>query len=428
MAIVTLSDQRIEIFGPNGSLARSRVSSGQPGHVTPTGVFSVLERHRYHESNIYSGAPMPYMQRLTWSGIALHEGVVPGYPASHGCIRLPSAFAHQLWGWGKIGMRVVVTPTPTAPRSFAHAKLPDPVMRPAPGAPVVASVGLTTVVNAEAAPAHPMSPYEAAQDRLQRAGAGKVAAEKAVKPALELALRKSAEAQQAAAALRASAGILSDAEEHRELESLAMSTVQTEASEAIVLERLKIAEAGVVAAREAHEKLKAAEQEISDESFAAARAAREAQKAAEAASEELSLAKKAVSPISVFVSRKTGLVYVRQGFDELGEMPVTIAEPDRPLGTHVFTAMAEADGGSRMTWAEITVPTSGGETGRRGRGAVQVAERPASHAAEALDRITFPDEVQKLMAERLWPGASIIVSDYGLGETGQYTDFVILTR
>ena len=74
------------------------------------GVFSVIQKHKLHHSNIYSGAPMPYMQRITWSGIAIHAGVLPGYPASHGCIRMPMAFAVKMWNWTKMGARVVVTP------------------------------------------------------------------------------------------------------------------------------------------------------------------------------------------------------------------------------------------------------------------------------------------------------------------------------
>ena len=86
-----------------------------PGHPTPIGLFSVIGKERWHHSNIYCGAPMPFMQRITWSGVAMHSGVVPGYPASHGCIRLPAAFAPQLWGMTKMGARVVVARRETIP-------------------------------------------------------------------------------------------------------------------------------------------------------------------------------------------------------------------------------------------------------------------------------------------------------------------------
>src|SRR5882724_10414800 len=94
------------------------------GHSTPVGVFSVIQKHKLHHSNIYSNAPMPYMQRITWSGVALHAGVLPGYPASHGCIRMPMGFAVKMWNWTKMGARVVVTPGETTPASFSHPLLP----------------------------------------------------------------------------------------------------------------------------------------------------------------------------------------------------------------------------------------------------------------------------------------------------------------
>ena len=427
IAVVSIADQHIDVYGPGGSVTRSRVSTGVSGHDTPTGVFSILQRNRYHESNIYSNAPMPFMQRLTWSGIALHQGHVPNGRASHGCIRLPAGFAETLWGMGRIGMRVVVSPAPTAPQSIAHARLPRPT--PAAATRTAALVQVATAGDAAAPPAERrLSPYDAAQERLARATAAKLATEKAIKPALELAAARSTEANRIAAAMKAAAGILADAEEDLELGQLAMSTVQTESAEAVIRERIKAAEAAVAAARESYEKLRQAESAASDEAFAAARAAREAQAAAEAAGEELSLARKATSPIAAFVSRKTGQVYVRQGFQVLHEGPIAIAEPDRPLGTHVYTAMQEADSGASLRWLAVSVPTSGGDPPRRGRNEPAAPVLSASSATAALERFELPDEVRELFSERLWPGASLIVSDFGLGETGQYTDFVILTK
>ena len=103
-----------------------------PGHSTPMGVFSVIQKDRYHHSNIYSGAPMPYMQRITWGGVALHAGVLPGYPASHGCIRMPTGFAIKMWGWTKMGARVIVTPGELSPASFSHPLLPAMKVAPQP--------------------------------------------------------------------------------------------------------------------------------------------------------------------------------------------------------------------------------------------------------------------------------------------------------
>jgi lipoprotein-anchoring transpeptidase ErfK/SrfK len=132
---VSIGSQRVKIYDANGLFAEAPVSTGMPGHPTPQGVFSVIEKDRYHHSNIYSGAPMPFMQRITWGGVALHAGVLPGYPASHGCIRMPADFATKMWGWTKMGARVFVTPGEVpAPAAFSHPFLaaykvaPQPVV------------------------------------------------------------------------------------------------------------------------------------------------------------------------------------------------------------------------------------------------------------------------------------------------------------
>ena len=91
--MISIKSQRVTVYSDGVLAAKSDVSTGVPEHPTPTGVFSIIQKNRHHRSNIYSGAPMPFMQRITWSGIALHEGALPGRPASHGCIRLTQDFA-----------------------------------------------------------------------------------------------------------------------------------------------------------------------------------------------------------------------------------------------------------------------------------------------------------------------------------------------
>jgi hypothetical protein len=117
---ISIDRQNVRIYDANGFFAEAPVSTGMKGHPTPMGVFSVIQKHKLHHSNIYSGAPMPFMQRITWSGVAMHAGVLPGYPASHGCIRMPMAFAVKMWNWTKMGARVVVTPGEMSPASFSH--------------------------------------------------------------------------------------------------------------------------------------------------------------------------------------------------------------------------------------------------------------------------------------------------------------------
>lgn len=125
--VISLRKQRLRLFAGNREIASSRISSGMRGFDTPTGVFSILEKKVYHESNIYEGAPMPFMQRITWSGIAMHAGVVPGYRASHGCVRLPYAFAKTFFSRTGVGGRVIITNDEVAPQTFQHSSLFKPL-------------------------------------------------------------------------------------------------------------------------------------------------------------------------------------------------------------------------------------------------------------------------------------------------------------
>jgi L,D-transpeptidase catalytic domain len=124
--IISIADQRVSLFDNGALIARSSVSTGTQGHPTPLGVFSVISKQRWHRSNIYSAAPMPYMQRITWSGIALHAGVVPGHPASHGCIRLKNDFAIRLWRLTKRGTRVIIAHDDVQPVEIANPHLFKP--------------------------------------------------------------------------------------------------------------------------------------------------------------------------------------------------------------------------------------------------------------------------------------------------------------
>ncbi len=127
--VVSLPDQKLTVFQGDKALTTSRVSSGKPGYSTPSGVFSILQKNRHHRSNIYSNAPMPFMQRLTWSGIALHaSNSVPNHPASHGCVRLPHAFASQLFRFTEMGGHVVIANEKNvAPFEITHENLLQPI-------------------------------------------------------------------------------------------------------------------------------------------------------------------------------------------------------------------------------------------------------------------------------------------------------------
>lgn len=118
--LVSLDEQRIYVYRNGVSIGESHISSGRSGHETPTGVYTILQKERVHHSNLYDNAPMPFMQRLTWDGLALHAGVLPGHPASHGCIRLPEVFAEALFEVSPRGAVVVVTNQRVASPEINH--------------------------------------------------------------------------------------------------------------------------------------------------------------------------------------------------------------------------------------------------------------------------------------------------------------------
>src|SRR5712692_2318407 len=123
MAIVSIKSQRVTIYDADGWILRAPVSTGTTGRETPAGVFAVVEKDKDHHSSLYDDAWMPNMQRITWNGIALHGGPLPGYAASHGCVRMPYGFAEKLFDKTRIGMRVIISPNDAAPVDFSHPAL-----------------------------------------------------------------------------------------------------------------------------------------------------------------------------------------------------------------------------------------------------------------------------------------------------------------
>src|SRR3954451_5791582 len=128
--VVSIGGQHVTLYANGTRVTQAKVSTGTPGHPTPMGVFSVIEKDRYHRSNLYDSAPMFYMHRLTWSGVAMHEGMLPGYAASHGCIRMPTGFVSRLWQISKLGVRVVIARNDPVPYEFDHPKLFNPRLKP----------------------------------------------------------------------------------------------------------------------------------------------------------------------------------------------------------------------------------------------------------------------------------------------------------
>jgi hypothetical protein len=293
MAIVSIKSQQVTIYDADGWILRSPVSTGIKGRETPAGVFSVVQKDKDHHSSLYDDAWMPNMLRITWSGIALHGGPLPGYAASHGCIRMPYGFAENLFDKARIGMRVIIAPGDVEPVEFSHPAL--------------------FVPNAEALAAAPA-----------RAGALTLEAVEAAKRADEA---------KSAAALAAN-----------DAKSLAASLRK--------------------------------------------------------------VTPLAPEPVSVFISRATQRLYVRRGFEATVEVPITIRNPEQPIGTHVFTVVARTDTGLR--WTAVTIDSG-------------------NSAKDALDRITIPQDVLDRIASIALPRSSLIISDEPPNrETNYRTEFVVV--
>jgi lipoprotein-anchoring transpeptidase ErfK/SrfK len=457
---ISIERQTLRVYDANGLFAETPVSTGMRGHSTPMGVFSVIQKDKFHRSNIYSGAPMPYMQRITWSGVAIHAGVLPGYPASHGCIRMPMAFAVKMWGWTRMGARVVIAPGELSPSEFSHPLLA--ARKPA-EMPVAAADPARPADTAGRPTADAKPPMSSASLELK----GTADEPTAMTAAEATATAKRDQTQTADAtgsmALPAGGAIVSDAAPE------AAGTPSTEtaraAADAGAFDR-KAAEfraatenlldggkdaAGTVPGvmvEQPAAAMKAAD--IKNEKTAAPKTAN-----ADAAKDEArqpdggptSALKTEVAPqpkrsgqIAVLVSRKDSKLYVRQNFAPLFDVPVAITAGDRPLGTHVFTARADKDNAGTFHWSVVSMPAvarhiedNGATRRRKNTGAINmITPTPAPDtAAEALDRIKIPDDAMIKISEALSNGGSIIVSDLGIaggGETGLGTDFIVPLR
>lgn len=388
MAIVSIKSQQVTFYDADGWILRAPVSTGTTGRETPAGVFAVLEKNKDHRSNMYDDASMPNMQRITWNGIALHGGPLPGYAASHGCVRMPFGFAEKLFDKTWIGMRVIISPDNAEPVEFSHPALLVPK------AEAIA-----------AAPARAEALTREAAEAARTADEAKKAAAKAPRETatLKASLRKLQGLKTRADATLAAAGKALAAAKTDEARARAEDLRQKAAAKAADLgTQLETASADAKS------------------KFEAAAAAKDVAKAAQTRKAETaktaSEAKLALEPASIFISRATQKLYVRRNthkpapdgggevFDTTIEVPVAIRDPDRRIGTHVFTAMARNDAGLR--WSAVTIDH-------------------ADNARAALDRITIPQEVLDRIAPTALPRSSIVISDEPLSaETNYRTEFV----
>jgi len=457
MAIISLSSQRVTIYDADGWILRAPVSSGQTGRETPAGIYSVIQKEAEHYSNLYDDASMPHMQRITWSGIALHGGPLPGYPASHGCVRMPYDFAERLFELTSIGMRVVIAPNDVSPTEIDHPALfkPKPVRAERlsetltahwtaarPDGAATSGAATTDTATSVAARDPPVAAVPSSTKPAETMTTWKSIA--AAKSAEAVAAARKADAARltaarltmdAARSLRAAEGAryrsetqVAAAERALKAETSPAATQLAEEALTKAQARLAEAEAQLAAARaDAQSKADAAEQARQEARAAVA----EKIAAADAASE----ATRMMSPVSVFISRKTQRLYVRQSFQPVLESAVTIRDVDRPIGTHVYTVLDYMNGGAGLRWSAVSLDRTAdsrphGPIGRSRHGDDQqpVATSPDATAARAaLDRIDIPQDAIDRISEVILPGSALIISDEGMStETSKGTDFVIL--
>jgi len=277
--VVSLPDQLVYVYRNGIRIGVSTCATGRPGHLTPTGVFTILQKDKTHHSSLYNDASMPFTERLTWSGVALHAGNLPGYPDSHGCVHLPLAFSELLYEVTQLGTPVIIADEATAPADVLHP------------------------------------------------------------------------------------GLLWNADIERDMQSI----------------------------------------ESTGASGAAATSASGAQ------------ATPAAGPLSILISGANRELFALQNGIELITSPVTIADPDEPLGTHVFVFADQAGGQER--WQAVSI-------GKQAHDATE-----AEGAMAALKRMQFPSEASRALQPLLHPGATMMITDLpASADTRSGTDFVVLTQ
>ena len=514
MAVVSVKDQRISVYDAHGGAMRSRISSGRTDYETPVGIYSVLEKNRDHYSNVYDAAAMPFMQRITWSGVALHQGELPGYPASHGCVRLPYSYAEQIFPITKVGMRVIITRDSIAPVEMTHPALlqPAPIVEHTAAMPIAYETqertgsvfqadvrnwperqaemdALKAIASSKATDAEltkgPVEDIKTLQaSKIKERGAvAKLL--KATEKSKKIADDKAARADRELAAAKDPAKIKRPETEKTKADAYVIKTAEalTTAKTNVLAattdrERRRTERAERVAervnqkaindaARTAREltaaqsplRYKKQEEALAKAAEAAAAAGKKHTEAAavvqaanaglakiaqdlaaavarmDAAVAAASEAERKTYPVSMFVSLKTQRVYLRQGHQPIADMPVTIADPGKPIGTHVFTAVDYEKGANAVRWTAVSLarrpldslPQLSSKAERRSDFAPEPYPTNVAVASAALDRVTLPPEMLARVSQSVWPGSSLIVSDEDVSkETGNSTDFVVL--
>ncbi|WP_454685886.1 L,D-transpeptidase family protein [Agrobacterium leguminum] len=377
--LVSKSDQSLALYENGEIVATSKVSTGKAGHETPSGIFSILEKRKYHESNIYSAAPMPFMQRLTWSGIALHEGKVPNYPASHGCVRLPSKFAKSLFGDTRTGVHVIITDRPVSLRFVQHPALFQPLDD--------ADDGKLLLSDVELRPAT----FDAALGTV------------------EVAVNEKTQALKPAAKTREPSPLRILITRRGEREKV--MDIQT------VLTRLGF-DAG------------SADGYAGEMTISAINGFKRWKGLKTTGPLLTDAFVKALYASAGEDHPPTGQIMVRQDFKPLFEAAIDIKDPEVALGTHFFEAVSVDRAAGTAEWNGVTLENHLPAAARKRLG-ISVTEAPGGfdQLSAVLGRLEIPTEIRSRIEQELSSGSSITVSDISHQlETGTGTDFITVTK
>jgi hypothetical protein len=393
IAIVSLRNQRLTVYDAHGFILRATVPSSRNGRATPAAIVGVLQNRIERYSNLC----------LAWSGIALHGGRLPVNPPFYSCVRTRFASGSRPLN-ATASVRVIVAPDDVAPIEIAHPSwLPS-------------KSEASNVAAARAAQAVEMA-NKAQQARLAAVAASREAAPLRVPARMAETLRLRAEGQLAAAEARVAFAISAEAR------------AQAEEAKTKVVDRIAELQAQWVAA-------KADLQPKLDAVAAARAAAASAEVMRVAAAQAAQAAARNLEPISIFISRRSQRLYVRQASQPIWESPVTFLDADRPVGTYVFTAVEQTSGNTGMRWNAVTlddgrprasvIEPAGRARGRSGQAIEPVSMDPDSPKT-ALDRVVIPRSTLDRIAELLSPRSALIISDEALSaETGKDTEFVVM--
>jgi hypothetical protein len=393
IAIMSLRNQRLTVYDAHGLILRATVPSSRNGRATPAAIVGVLQNRIERYSNLC----------LAWSGIALHGGRLPVNPSSYSCVRTRFASGARPLN-ATASMRVIVAPDDVAPIEIAH-----PTWLPS-------KSEASNLAAARAAQAVEMA-NKAQQARLAAVAASREAAPLRVPARIAEILRLRAERQLVAAEARVAFAISAEARG------------QAEEAKTKALDRIAELQAQWAAA-------KADLQPKLDAASAARAAAASAEVMRVAAAQAAQAAARNLEPLSIFISRRSQRLYVRQASQPVWESPVTFLDADRPVGTHVFMAVEQTSGDTGMRWNAVTLDdgrprASVVEAKSRARGradqAVESISMNTGSAKTALDRIVIPQDALDRIVEMVSTRSSLIISDEELSaETGKDTEFVVV--